>query len=59
MLRQTTLLAMAPESTGFSPGRRRHAYTQPRLTVVDYGVLFLMTVMVGVSWRMRVMGYGV
>ncbi|GJL66150.1 MAG: cobalt ABC transporter permease [Nitrospirales bacterium] len=58
-LRQTTLLAMALESKGFSPGRRRHVYTQSRMTVLDYVILLVAAVMVGVSWRLRVMGFGV
>ncbi|WP_454063462.1 energy-coupling factor transporter transmembrane component T family protein [Candidatus Nitrospira salsa] len=58
-LRQTTLLAMALESKGFSPSRRRHTYIHSQMNVLDYGVLLVAVVMVGVSWRLRVMGYGV
>ncbi|WP_447969234.1 energy-coupling factor transporter transmembrane component T family protein [Nitrospira sp. M1] len=58
-LRQTTLLAMALESKGFRPSRRRHSYAQERMTGLDYGVLLVAVVLIGVSWRLRVMGYGV
>ncbi|GJL52889.1 MAG: cobalt ABC transporter permease [Nitrospirales bacterium] len=58
-IRQTMLLAMALESKGFRPSRRRHSYSQSHMTGLDYGVLFVAVVCVGVSWRLRVMGYGV
>jgi len=57
-LRQTTLLAMALESKGFTPGRRRHSYTQARMSILDYCVLFVGAIVVVVSWQLRVMGYG-
>ena len=58
-LRQTTYLAMALESKGFSPGRRRHAYSHSHMGVRDYGVLLIMAVLVGGSWWLRVSGFGV
>ena len=58
-LRQTTLLAMALESKGFRPGRRRHAYDQSRMGFRDYSVLLVVAIFVVVSWQLWFMGYGV
>ncbi|MGB0910588.1 MAG: energy-coupling factor transporter transmembrane component T family protein [Nitrospirales bacterium] len=48
-LRQTTLLAMAIESKGFSPRRCRYVYHRSHFGFQDYGVLLIMGVFVGVS----------
>ncbi len=58
-LRQTTLLAMALESKGFSPGRRRHPYYRSHMGFRDYGVLAFMAALVGGSCWMRLNGFGI
>ncbi len=49
-LRQTTCLAMALESKGFSPERNPRAYHQSYMGIPDYGVMMLVVVIVGVSY---------
>ena len=58
-LRQTTLLAMALESKGFSPGRRRLSYPISSLRIADYGVLLVMAICVGVGVWLRLNDFGV
>ena len=58
-LRQTTLLAMALESKGFSPGRRRMPYHVSSMRFADYVVLFVMATCVGVSVWLRLNDFGV
>ncbi len=57
-LRQTTLLAMALESKGFAPGRRRNAYHQSSMKVRDFLVLLGMTSIVVASCWLRLKGFG-
>ena len=49
-LRQTNLLAMALESKGFSPGRKRHAYYHSCMGFRDYCVLLIMAGLVSARW---------
>ena len=58
-LRQTTLLAMALESKGFGPGRRRNPYQIVSMRVLDYLTLLVMVIFVGVAMWLRLNGYGV
>ena len=58
-LRQTTLLAMALESKGFSPGRRRMSYPKSSLRLADYGILMVMAICVGVTVWLRLNDCGV
>ena len=55
-LRQTNFLAMALESKGFSPERRRHAYHQSRMGLRDYGVVLITMLCVMVSCWLRIKG---
>ena len=55
-LRQTTFLAMALESKGFSPKRRRNTYHHSRMGFRDYGVLLIMLGFVVVSCWLRLKG---
>ncbi len=57
-LRQTTLLAMALESKGFGPDRRGRAYRTLALGWLDYLVLFLLTMVLGLSLWLRLNGLG-
>ena len=58
-LRQTTYLAMALESKGFNPGRRRHPYYHSYMGFLDYCTLLLMALLVGGSWWLRANGFGI
>ncbi|MCA9472759.1 MAG: energy-coupling factor transporter transmembrane protein EcfT [Nitrospirales bacterium] len=58
-LRQTTLLTMALEVKGFRPGRQPHPYNLSTFKFFDYVVLITITCLVGVSWLLRMKGYGV
>ena len=58
-LRQTTLLAMALESKGFGPDRRRNPYRIGSMGVLDYLTLLAMGIVVGVAMWLRLNGYGV
>ncbi|MDX1411637.1 MAG: energy-coupling factor transporter transmembrane component T [Nitrospirales bacterium] len=57
-LRQTTLLAMALESKGFGPDRRGRPNHTLGLGWPDYLVLFMLTMVLGVSLWLRLNGFG-
>lgn len=57
-LRQTTLLAMALESKGFGPGQPRTPYVRSSMTMLDFSVLIVISVLVGISIWLRWHGYG-
>ena len=57
-LRQTTLLAMALESKGFGPDRKAKPSYSYSLRWIDYGVLALMTILLGLSLWVRLKGFG-
>lgn len=58
-LRQTTFLAMALESKGFGPGRRRNPYRISSMGVLDSVTLLVMVILVAGSVWLRLNGYGV
>jgi len=58
-LRQTTLLAMALESKGFGPDRRGQPYRTLSLGWLDFLVLFILTMVLGISLWLRLHGFGV
>lgn len=57
-LRQTTLLAMALESKGFGPDRRGKPYRAFALGWLDYLVLFMLAMVLGISLWLRLNGFG-
>ena len=57
-LRQTTLLAMALEAKGFGPDRRGRPNHILGLGWPDYLVLFMLTLVLGVSLWLRLNGFG-
>ena len=57
-LRQTTLLAMALESKGFGPDRRGRPNRTLGLGWLDYLVLFMLTMVLGISLWLRLHGFG-
>jgi energy-coupling factor transport system permease protein len=58
-LRQTTLLAMALESKGFGPDRRGTPNRTLPLKGLDYLVLLILTMVLGISIWLRLNGFGV
>jgi energy-coupling factor transport system permease protein len=58
-LRQTTLLAMALESKGFGPDRRGQPYRTLALGWLDFLILFILVMVLGVSLWLRFNGFGV
>ena len=59
MLRQTNLLAMALESKGFHPSAKRNFYSPGKFLLLDYLVMCVIGILVGVSGWMRWQGIGV
>lgn len=57
-LRQTNLLTMSLESKGFHPSAIRHFYSTGKLKPLDYGVMSVMLIVVGISVWMRWHGIG-
>ena len=57
-LRQTTLLAMALESKGFSPDQRRMTRQDSSFQHRDYVALLCMNTLLGTSIWLKVQGYG-
>jgi energy-coupling factor transporter transmembrane protein EcfT len=52
-IRHTNLLAMALESKGFSPESKRTMYYEPRMRAIDYTVLVLLIMTLGLFLYLR------
>ncbi len=54
-IRHTNLLAMALESKGFNPESKRTLYHEPHFRRVDYVVLVILAIMLGIFLTMRLL----